>query len=117
LSKEPQQLDIIRLSGKDLGIEENVTPEEFFKRAKERGFEFVPPELALWYRLSHLEQPIGELIYIAMKPILLDGYPNILAISRGEKGIWLYEDGAGQAQRWGPKARFVFSISKKYQKR
>jgi hypothetical protein len=88
VSKTKTHIDLVLLSVAELGFEGESAPlAEIYSRATQLGLEPVPAEVAPQLRLQYLDQPVGEFLHIAMKP---------LATERGDfVGLSLANGGAG----------------------
>ena len=76
--KNPERIDLVRLTVRDLGFPRGATTEEIYTRAAEFGLELCPPEVGPHYRLAYADQPLGDWTAIGMKQINdSDGYPNV----------------------------------------
>ncbi|MFH1430772.1 MAG: hypothetical protein ABIG71_04655 [Candidatus Uhrbacteria bacterium] len=108
-SKEPQDIQTIRLTVGDLGFTEATGYDEICKRAKELGLELAPAEAGPALRLSLIDQPMGDWFRIAMEPIVdRGGFPLVFGLARGADGSWLLADGGGPGSLWFPRSSFVF---------
>ena len=110
----PQQIDLVRLQVRDLGIKKNLpTTDDIYKRAQELGLNLCPAEVGPQYRLQYNNQPNGEWFVIGMKPITdSGGYPRVFALGRRADGLWLLGTWATPGRMWGPGREFVFSLRK-----
>jgi hypothetical protein len=68
-STTPVTLDLIVLTPADLGFANGATLADVERRATQLGFELCPAEVGPLLRLAYLDQPIGEFLRIAMKPV------------------------------------------------
>ena len=80
--KAPVELDLVVLSVSELGFgdpasDKDIEPEatvraslrDIYVRAVSLGFELCPAEVGPALRLNYLDQPLGEFLQIAMKPV------------------------------------------------
>lgn len=111
---ELQELDLVRLHVKDLGLKkDNPTTTEVFKQAEELGLELCPPEVGPQYRLQRTDQPMDDWFYVGMKPVAgSDGRPSVFRVGHYDGGLWLSGDWAVPGRRWDPGLGFVFSLRK-----
>jgi hypothetical protein len=88
VSKTRTDIDLVLLFVAELGFEGESAPlAEIHARATQLGLEPCPAEVAPQLRLQYLDQPVGEFLHIAMKP---------LATERGDfVGLSLANGGAG----------------------
>lgn len=82
-------------------------------RRREFGLELCPHDLAPHLCLEYADQPAGERLHIAMKPITLsDGEPRIFVVAHGPSGLSLDAVRAKSDDRWAPDDIFVFSLGR-----
>jgi hypothetical protein len=74
--KKPVELDLVVLSVFELGFGDQasrkaveVSLHEIYTRAAAQGFDLCPAEVGPALRLNYLDQPLGEFLHIAMKPV------------------------------------------------
>lgn len=109
--KNPERIKLVRLTVRVLGFENGATTDEIYRRAEELGLELCPAEVGPHYRLKYQDQPIGEWLAIAMKPISdRGGDPRVFHLARGEEGLWLRGRWADPRSRWNPEDEFVFRL-------
>ncbi|MCR4324292.1 MAG: hypothetical protein NUV69_01245 [Candidatus Curtissbacteria bacterium] len=111
---EPQEIDLVRLQVKDLGISKNIpTTDEIYAKAQELGLDLCPAEVGPQLRLKYKDQPRGEWVTIGMKQIpASDGYPNVFEVGRHGRGLWLPSRWTRPDLWWNPGDQFVFSLRK-----
>jgi hypothetical protein len=64
--------DLVVISVADLGLPQGgASIDAIYVRARSLGLELCPPDLGLALRLSYLNQPRGEFLHIAMRPVTL----------------------------------------------
>ena len=64
--------DLVVISVADLGFpQDGASINAIYARARSLGLELCPPDLGLALRLSYLNQPRGEFLHIAMRPVAL----------------------------------------------
>ena len=71
-TKTKLELDLVVISVADLGFprRRRIYP-DIYKRASAIGLEFCPADLGPALRLIYLDQPRGEFLHIAMRPVAL----------------------------------------------
>jgi len=75
------------------------------------GLKLCPPEIAPHYRLEYKDQPLGERLYIAMKPISTsDGELSIFVLVHNADGFSLDAARARPNDKWQPNDKFMFCI-------
>lgn len=134
--ENPEPIDIIRLRVGDLfgdgkthttaeimgsidDKDENNNPAPFTKGIMTKlGLEFCPAEAGPYLRkkcqeVFNREQPMGEWLRIAMKPISdRDGGPGVFSLGRRENGLWRDHNWARPGAEWDPGDKFVFRLRK-----
>ena len=118
VSKNPEQIELIRLKVKDLGFAQNPTTDELYAKAKELGLELCPAETGPHLRLKYeevfkREQPMNEYLRVAMKQITdSDGDPEVFRVYRSDDGFWLGLNWASPTYKWDLGGEFVFRFRK-----
>jgi hypothetical protein len=67
--KSPVELDLVVLSVFELGFNDGASLHDIYARAVAQGFELCPAEVGPALRLNYLDQPLGEFLHIAMRPV------------------------------------------------
>ncbi len=112
VQKNPEEITLIRLRVKDLGLEYPTT-DQLYDRAKELGLELCPPDAAPNYRLKYKNQPLNEWFRFGMTQIAdRDGGPNVFGLGHDGGGLWLSSDWAGPDSKWNPGDEFMFCLRK-----
>jgi hypothetical protein len=109
-SQNIEDINLVRLTGEDLGFPKGATTDEIYKKAEDFGLELCPAEVGPQFCLSYSGK---EWMIIAMKPITdRDGYSFV---------FYLYDDGgrlelsgydAEPSYRWASRSFFLFRIRK-----
>ncbi len=109
-TKTKLELDLALVSVADLGFsEDGASLRDIYTRALAIGLALCPPDLGPALRLSYLDQPLGEFLHIAMRPVpLYSG--ELVDFTLGNDGAkLLLVGGDGRSQVVLPGAvRFVF---------
>ena len=110
-SNEARDLNTIRLSVADLGLEGSPTTDQVYARAIELGLELVPPEVGPYYRLQNMDQAMNDWVYMGMEQITdPDDNPRVFGVAHLEDGLWLGSSWAHPVSQWRPFDEFVFSL-------
>ena len=125
------QVRTVRLQVVDLGFPEGALTREIIGteadrdlfghvtpftggRYRQLGLELCPPDLGPQLRLDYQDQPRGERLYIAMKPIATsDGEPRIFVVEHTAEGVSLNAARARHDDHWPPDNLFVFCLGDK----
>ena len=73
VSQKEQEVKLVKLTVRESGFKEGATTKEIYERAQELGLKLCPAEVGPQLRLQYLDQPKGERLGVAMKPILDSG--------------------------------------------
>jgi hypothetical protein len=98
-----------------LGAEDNVDSDRHLApftagRGCELGLELCSAEVGPYLRLEYKDQPVGERLFVAMKPIhSSDGEPRIFVVEHNDQGMSLDAARARPDDIWQPSDIFVFS--------
>jgi hypothetical protein len=114
LSRTPGQLELVLVSGKDVGFRPDSQPSltEIYERAESLGFALCPPEVGPQLRLQYTNQKIGEFLLIAMRPIKdYAGELRILSVGNGGAGLLLVGSGGNPDARIPATTYLVFMRS------
>ena len=69
-SRKPTELDLVVVSVADLGFGDQGAPlRDIYARALASGLELCPAEVGPVLRLNYLDQPPGEFLHVAMRPV------------------------------------------------
>ncbi|MFH0804479.1 MAG: hypothetical protein V1896_02670 [Candidatus Zambryskibacteria bacterium] len=109
-SETQENLNLVRLTVKDLGFPNGATIEEIYKRAEDFGLELCPAEVGPHLRLSYSG---ADWMFIAMKQITdRDGSPDVFSLSEDGDELKLGTSDASPGRRWRGSSRFVFLLRK-----
>ena len=102
--------DLVVVSPAELGLAGDlVSLADTYARAEARGLRTVPAEVGPQLRLQYLDQPAGEFLHLAMRPIRTwDGIPVILVVANGGAGLILVGEFATTEKKIPASSRFVF---------
>ena len=67
--KKPVELDLVVLSVFQFGFSDRASLRDIYARVVAQGFELCPAEVGPALRLDYLDQPLGEFLHIAMRPV------------------------------------------------
>ena len=67
--RREERINLMVVSVRDLGFDNDTHYDAICQRAKERGLELCPPEVGPQLRLQYLDQPLKERLFVAMKAI------------------------------------------------
>lgn len=82
-------------------------------RGKQMGLELCSSDIGPALRLEYSDQPKGERLYIAMRPIRCsDGEPRIFVVLHGPDGLALDAARARPADEWAASELFVFQAGR-----
>lgn len=83
-------------------------------RGKQLDLDLCPPEAGPELRLQYDDQPLGERVYIAMRPITAsNGEPRIFVVEHRSSGLSLDAARARPDDEWAPEALFLFCVRAK----
>lgn len=107
----PNQIgvDLVIMRVADLGFPEGGHYDAICDRAAERGLRMCRPEVGPALRLALLDQPEGDTLYIAMKPIDVGSFSYLFGVDHASFRLSLFGFSVPQHRRlsdWN--ARFVF---------
>jgi hypothetical protein len=102
-------VDLVVLRVSELGFQDATSLGDIYRRAGELGLELCPAEVAPLLRLQYVNQPMGEFLNVAMRPIAAYG-GELIALSVANAGTGpLLLGGEGRSDlvmNW--RAQFVF---------
>jgi hypothetical protein len=78
-------VDLVVVSVAELGFQDATPLGEIYRRAGELGLELCPAEVAPLLRLQYVNQPVGEFLNVAMRPIATYG-GDLIALSVANAG-------------------------------
>lgn len=113
-TRELEEVKLIRLTVRDLGLSDEATYDEIVKRAAFLGLELCPPEVGPYYLLQHKSQPMNKWPVIGMAPISSrKGSPNIFSLGSRDNKLWLEINWMPPWRTWGASCDAIFRLSKK----
>ncbi|MFH0804512.1 MAG: hypothetical protein V1896_02840 [Candidatus Zambryskibacteria bacterium] len=109
-SETQEDLNLVRLTVKDLGFPNGATTDEIYKRAEDFGLELCPAEVGPQLRLSYSET---GWMFIAMKQISdRDGYPDVFHLRCVGDWLRMSTGDAAPSCRWNSHDPFLFCSRK-----
>lgn len=108
-----RQVKLVAISAANLGFKnDTVTLAAIYARAQLLGFELVEAEVGPQLRMQYLDQPLGEFLIMAMKPIKTwGGEPTILSVANGGAGLILIGQSGADDAEIAVASRLVFARS------
>jgi len=80
-------VDLVVVSVAELGFNDSASLADIYRRAGELGLELCPAEAAPLLRLQYTEQPMGEFLNVAMRPVeTYAGQPIALSVANAGTG-------------------------------
>jgi hypothetical protein len=83
--KTKTDVDLVVVRVAELGFQDATPLGEIYRRAGELGLELCPAEVAPLLRLQYVNQPVGEFLNVAMRPIATYG-GDLIALSVANAG-------------------------------
>ena len=109
ISQEEVEVDLVRLTGREMGFKESVRRDILYNRALEHGFQKCPGEVGPALREQYPNQPNGECVLIGMEPITdSDGDLNVFRVERSDSRRWLSSHWSDPGNFWIPAHVWVF---------
>lgn len=109
LSKIPHDLDLVILTGRDLGFQGHVALADIYRRATQLGFALCPPEAGPLLRLQYRNQPVGEFLHMAMPPVATWGGELVdLTVGNAGTGLILLGGDGSPELKLHASVKFVF---------
>jgi hypothetical protein len=110
LSKTRTDVNLVLVSVSELGFKDKgATMADIYARAQQLGLELCPAEVGPQLRLQYLDQPLGEFLHIAMKPIATYGGDLVdLTVGNGGASLLLIGGDVRSDSTWHSSIRFVF---------
>ena len=107
--KTPIKLDLVVLSVFGLGFGDRASLHDIYARAVAQGFELCPAEVGPALRLNYLDQPVGEFLHIAMRPVArYTGELVDLSVGNAGAGLLLIGGDGQPDEVFSGAERFVF---------
>ncbi|MBU3978406.1 PcfJ domain-containing protein [Patescibacteria group bacterium] len=108
--KKPEQMTLVWLKVRNLGVEKHTTIEEIYHHAQKLGLDILPPEAAPYLLLRHINQLLGKGIGIGTKKIIDEsGSPRRFELERSGWGRTL---GGREDSKFSPSYKVVFRLPK-----
>lgn len=109
VSDTEMQVDLVNVSVAELGFKDGATFKDACERAISLGLELCPNEVGPQLRRQYKDQPKGEWLRIAMKPIAdSDGHLFVFYVERDDDGLWLRGGSGGPGHFLFGGSRLVF---------
>jgi hypothetical protein len=112
VSKTKKEVDIIVVSVAEFGFENGASLKDIYAKGQEWGLKLCSLEVCLQLRLQYMNQPKGEHLYVATKPVIAaDGTFGILSVARLNDGSLCLGGGSGHpSSLYGSADLFVFAL-------
>ena len=101
LAATKTEVDLVVVSAVELGLTtDSASLRDIYSRAEKLGLSPAPAEVGPELRLQYFDQPIGEFLYVGMKPITTwTGEPVIFVVVNGGAGLILIgQNGSADTQ-------------------
>jgi hypothetical protein len=86
-SQTKTDVNLVVVSVAELGFDDSTSLADFYRRAGELGLELCPAEAAPLLRLQYADQPMGEFLNVAMRPVeTYGGQPIALSVANAGTG-------------------------------
>jgi hypothetical protein len=107
--QETEEIKLVQLTVAELGIFDNATTEDIYKRAGELGLDLCPAEVGPQLRL---QSDVEKWIFIGMKQFFASGIlkERVFHLTKVDGHLMLDASIAGDSNRWGSNANWVFCL-------
>lgn len=106
-----EEIQLINVSVDDLGFKKGAYYKDICARARELDLVLCPKETGPQLRLQYKNQPKGECLRIAMKPITdSGGVPSVFQVVHDDRGMWLDWGCCRPGCFWDTHLRFIFCL-------
>ncbi len=113
VSDKPIKTNLIARTVAELGFEDGAPYADVCKRGLERGYTLCQPEHGPQLRLQYNDQPMGEMLILAMDPLRDSvGQPCTFAVGNNDDGLWFNGHCAKPGNFCDPDQCFVFVCGK-----
>ena len=86
-SQTKTDVNLVVVSVAELGFDDSTSLADIYRRAGELGLELCPAEAAPLLRLQYADQPMGEFLNVAMRPVeTYGGQPIALSVANAGTG-------------------------------
>jgi hypothetical protein len=114
VSQEEVEVDLVIMTGSQLGFKVATRRDLIYKRALELGLQKCPAEAGPALREQYPDQPMGEWFLIGMEPIAdSDGALEAFSVGHGGCGLWLSGSSGYPDSVWNPDLHWVFVLPRK----
>ncbi|MBI2644163.1 MAG: hypothetical protein HYW95_01485 [Candidatus Wildermuthbacteria bacterium] len=113
-SQEVVEVDLVLVTGSQLGFKVATRRDLIYKRALELGLQRCPGEVGPAMREQYLDQPMDEWFLIGMDPITdSDGNLRVFIVVHDGSGLWLDGSNGDPDRVWNPGFRWAFVLPRK----
>jgi hypothetical protein len=107
-----ETVGLVVLSASEMGFDEHgATLADILARARQLGFSLCPAEVGPALRLAYRDQPVGEFLHIAMKPLVArSGEPRDFTVGNAGTGLLLLGGDAAPSLVVSWTTRFVLVV-------
>lgn len=113
VSTKETSIELVNVSVAELGFKDGATRKDIYERAISLGLELCPNEVGPQLRLQYKDQPKGEWLPIAMKPIAdSNGSLRVFDVVHDDDGLYLYGISGFPDSFWHGYHRWVFARRK-----
>ncbi len=101
--------EFVRVKVSDLGFTESTALRDILAAGQKQGLKLCLPEDGPAIRLGYPDQPMGEVVWLAMEPVKDSGGDwDVLCVRRYDDGLWLNTGWSGLDDVWNPENEFFF---------
>ncbi len=113
LAKEPTELDLVVITGSDVGLEGRYTTAQVNAAAEAHGLLKCPAEVGPALREQYPEQPKGEGLHVAMEPVAdSDDNFSVFLVAHSDDDRWLSARSGRPDRVWRSGCRWIFARGK-----
>lgn len=113
LARAETDRELVRATVGELGLKKGALRNEIYNHAREFGLDCIPAEAGPQLRRQYTDQPPGESLLMAMKPIAdFDGDLYLFRVEHNSTGLWLDVGYGYHDDIWDTDDCWVFSRRK-----
>lgn len=108
------EVELVKVSLAQLGLEHRARLRDIFEAAKKRGFKKCHKEIGPRLRIKYLQQPQRERIVIGSDPIFDGAYKNIFLLDSEKAELWLRAAPGNLDGFWDDTFKWVFETRRTF---